>query len=80
MGQTNFDRIRASQGTMATFLSSMPIMTGPWDKAFDKHFCATCPVQDCNAEGCPHKEIREAVIPWWLGLEVDSGGGNHPGG
>lgn len=82
MEKTNFDRIAASTGTMATFLSSLPTMTGPWDEAFDRHFCAACSVQDCNAEGCPHKQVRDSVIWWWLGLaeEVDDSGGNHPGG
>jgi len=68
MAQTNFERITTSMEDMATFLTSLPVMSGPWDAAFDKHFCATCGVQDCNAEGCPHQEIRAAVIPWWLGM------------
>lgn len=77
---TNFDQITASTATLATFLASLPTMRGPWDEAFDQAFCSTCGVQDCNAEGCPHQKVRAAAILWWLGLEVGSNGGNHPGG
>ncbi len=80
MAQTNFDKITASTADMATFLASLPVLSGPWDAAFDKHFCAACGVQDCNAEGCPHQEIRAAVIPWWLKQEVDKGGAHSSGG
>ncbi len=66
MAQTNFDRITTSMEDMATFLASLPVMSGPWDAAFDKHFCTACGVQDCNAEGCPHQGVRSGVIRWWL--------------
>lgn len=66
--KTNFDQITASPAALAAFLSSLPILKGPWDEAFDKVFCSTCDVQDCNAEGCPHSPIRVTTVSWWLGL------------
>lgn len=64
--ETNFERITASPEALATLLASLHALTGPWDAAFDRAFCAACGVQDCNAEGCPHQGVRANVILWWL--------------
>lgn len=69
---TRFKQIAASPASMANFLSSLPTLKGPWDEAFDKAFCSTCGVQDCNAEGCPHQQIRDNVILWWLRLSSEA--------
>lgn len=78
--ETNFERITASLEALATLLASLHALTGPWDAAFDRAFCAACGVQDCNAEGCPHQGVRANVILWWLEKEADSGGGNDIAG
>lgn len=70
----NFEKMNASPEATAAFLASLPTLTGPWDRAFERHFCATCGVQDCNAEGCPHQGVRDNVILWWLGLEAKTDG------
>lgn len=66
---TNFQNITASALSLATFLADLPVLRGPWDEAFDLHFCQGCRVQDCNAQGCPNQAVRGNVIAWWLGLE-----------
>lgn len=53
---TKFDQITTSTSTLATFLAALPTMKGPWDEAFDKAFCSSCAVQDCNEEGVPVSE------------------------
>lgn len=68
---TKFDQITTSTSTLATFLAALPTMKGPWDEAFDKAFCSSCAVQDCNEEGCPYQKIRDAAILWWLTTPAD---------
>ena len=65
---TQFDRITASPEAMAAFLASLPCLDAPWDTAFHRHFCDTCPLEDCP-QACPHEAKRNSPA-WWLGLEV----------
>lgn len=45
---TEFERITKSGKTLSEFLSSLPILEGPWDKAFHKTFCKNCPSENCD--------------------------------
>lgn len=67
---TEFQRITASEDAMATMLEGLPTMSGPWDDAFHRAYCATCQMEDCAGENCPHQEIRRARIRWWMKQEV----------
>ena len=63
----NFERITASPEALGDFLASLPVLQGPWDDAFHRTFCDDCPVEDCDAEGCPHQTERNNPT-WWLKL------------
>lgn len=75
--KTNFNQITASPAALAAFLGALPVLTGPWDTAFHRKFCDTCPAENCDA--CPN-EARRDNPEWWLGLEVESIGENPAGG
>lgn len=62
---TQFEKITQSLETMAAFLEDMPVIDGPWDKAFHERFCADCLYLGCDA--CPHEEFRNNPR-WWLSL------------
>lgn len=66
---TEFERITKSGKTLSEFLSSLPILEGPWDKAFHKTFCKNCPSENCD-ENCPHEDKRNNP-EWWLSLEAE---------
>lgn len=67
----HFEKITASPAVLAAFLSSLEIMGGPWDGAFQQAFCRCCLKEDCDGPGgCPHQDIRGKLIPWWLDQEV----------
>lgn len=72
MPRTNFDRITASPEVLATFLASLPCLDAPWDDAFHRVFCDTCPTTDCP-QVCPHEAERNSPA-WWLKLEVRTDG------
>lgn len=70
----HFEKITASPDVLAAFLSSLEMMGGPWDGAFQQAFCCRCPEEDCDGPcGCPHQAVRENLIPWWLDQEVKKG-------
>ena len=39
---TQFEKITQSLETLAAFLEDLPVIDGPWDKAFHERFCANC--------------------------------------
>lgn len=65
---TNFEQLTASPDTLGAFLASLPVTDGPWDKAFQKEFCAGCPKEDCEPN-CPHQDKRDNPA-WWLKQEA----------
>ena len=50
---TNFEKITASPEALADFLSSLSVLSGPWDEAFHRRYCNAC-----TAENCPHNAER----------------------
>ena len=66
---TQFEKITQSLETLAAFLEDMPVIDGPWDKAFHERFCADCLYLGCDA--CPHEEFRNNPR-WWLSLGAEA--------
>lgn len=64
---TNYENVTQSPKVLSDFLSSLPIIEGPWNKSFQKTFCSACKKEDC--EKCPNEEQRNNP-EWWLQLEV----------
>lgn len=63
---TNFANITQSPEALGTFLSSLPVLEGPWDEEFHRRYCDGCTRTDCDGgEGCPHSEQRNNPL-WWL--------------
>lgn len=58
-----FERITQSPEALGEFLASLPVLTGPWDDAFNRSFCDACKAEDCNP--CPHQAQRNNPL-WWL--------------
>jgi hypothetical protein len=70
--QTYFERIAPSPEVLGEFLGSLPILQGPWDDDFQRHFCDACEAVNCDAENCPHQAERNNPT-WWLKLETGPG-------
>ena len=64
---TQFEKITESPEVLAAFLAALPVIDGPWDKEFQKRFCAGCAATDCDA--CPHAAERNNPV-WWLSLSA----------
>lgn len=66
---TNFEKITASPEALAAFLSSLPLLAGPWDEAFHRRYCDACSAEECGE--CENKALNNPL--WWLSLaaEVD---------
>ena len=65
---TNFANLTQSPEVLGAFLSSLPILEGPWDEEFHRRYCDGCTRTDCDGgEGCPHSEQRNNPL-WWLKL------------
>ena len=64
----NFEKITQSREALGEFLSSLPVVHGPWDTAFQSEFCASCTADDCD--GCAHAERNSPF--WWLGLPAEA--------
>lgn len=66
---TNFEKITASPEALAAFLSSLPVLSGPWDEAFHHRYCDACSAEECGE--CENKALNNPL--WWLSLaaEVD---------
>ncbi len=73
---TYFDQITASREALAEFLASIPALDTPWDKVFQRTYCADCSAENCDAENCPHQAERNSPT-WFLAQEV-ADGGNDP--
>lgn len=65
---TNFERLTQSPEVLAAWLEKLAAVNTPWEKAFDKAFCAECQNQNC--EQCQEEEYRVNPL-WWLGLEAE---------
>ena len=59
---TNFGKITESQEALAAFLSSLPVLSGPWDEAFHRRHCDDCPEIECGE--CENKALNNPL--WWL--------------
>ena len=66
---TNFEKITASPEALAAFLSSLPVLAGPWDEAFHRRYCDSCPAEECGE--CENKAINNPL--WWLSLAAEAG-------
>lgn len=65
---TNFANLTQSPEVLGAFLSSLPVLEGPWDEEFHRRYCDGCTRTDCDGgEGCPHSEQRNNPL-WWLKL------------
>ena len=65
---TNFANLTQSPEALGAFLSSLPVLEGPWDEEFHRRYCNGCTRTDCDGgEGCPHSEQRNNPL-WWLKL------------
>ena len=65
---TNFANLTQSPEALGAFLSSLPVLEGPWDEEFHRRYCDGCTRADCDGgEGCPHSEQRNNPL-WWLKL------------
>ena len=62
---SNYEKITASPEALGTFLSSLPVAVGPWEKEFQRTFCAECERENCDGEPCPHQDKRDNPL-WWL--------------
>lgn len=67
---TNFEKITASPEALAAFLSSLPVLSGPWDEAFHRRYCDACPAEECGE--CENKALNNPL--WWLSLAVEEVG------
>ena len=75
MAKTYFDQITASPEALAAFLASIPALDTPWDKVFQRTYCAACSAENCDAENCPHQAERNSPA-WFLAQEVADSGNN----
>ena len=67
---TNFEKITQNPDTLAAFLGSLPVLSGPWDDAFQARYCAECTKTECESGGgCPYQKRRNDP-GWWLSLEA----------
>lgn len=64
----NFERLTQSPEVLAAWLEKLTAVNTPWEKAFDRTFCAECQNQNC--EQCQEEEYRVNPL-WWLGLEAE---------
>jgi hypothetical protein len=71
---TIFEKITATPETLAELLGSLVNDdAGPWDTAFTKQYCATCPAKNCTDAVCALPEVYKdprKMAAWWLGLEA----------
>ena len=74
--KTYFKQITASPEALAAFLASIPALETPWDKVFQRTYCAVCSAENCDAGGCPHQAQRNSPA-WFLAQEV-ADDGNDP--
>ena len=66
---TNFEKITASPEALAAFLSSLPVLSGPWDEAFHHRYCDACSAEECGE--CENKALNNPL--WWLSLAAEEG-------
>lgn len=63
-----YDKLTESIETLGEFLKSLPVLESPWEREFQKLFCAGCNAENC--ENCRNEEYRNNPI-WWLGIDTD---------
>ena len=66
--ETNFEKITASPEALAAFLSSLPLLAGPWDEAFHRRYCDACSAEECG--GCENRALNNPL--WWLSLAAEA--------
>ena len=75
MSMKNFEKITASPEALARFLEGLDAVGAPWETEFHRTFCEKCEAETrspyCDAENCPHDEMRDNPL-WWLGLDVEA--------
>ena len=67
-GRSNFEKIAESPEALAAFLSSLPVLSGPWDEAFHRRYCDACSAEECG--GCENKALNNPF--WWLSLAAEA--------
>ena len=67
-GVTNFERLTQSPEALAAWLENLRAVNTPWERAFDRVFCAECQNQNCDQ--CPEEEYRVNPL-WWLGQKAE---------
>ena len=67
---TNFEKITATPEALAAFLSSLPVLSGPWDEAFHRRYCDACSAEECG--GCENRALNNPL--WWLSLAAEEVG------
>lgn len=70
MGNTVFNALTVDAGTLGKFLRSLPTLDAPWDTEFQKRYCGSCIVTNCDE--CIHDKERNNP-DWWLGLDMGAG-------
>ena len=68
---TIYEKLTASPTDLGEFLLSLPVIEGPWHRAFQRQFCDRCEKEECD--GCPNEQYR-ANPYWWLSLEAEERG------
>ena len=64
----NFEKITKSPEALGEFLSGLPVLSAPWDKAFNDRVCSSCSAENCD--NCARPERNNPL--WWLGLEAEA--------
>jgi len=69
--ETVFEAVTKDAAALAGLLGGLPVIEAPWDTAFQKHYCASCGADNCDA--CPNEAFRNNPA-WWLSLEAKAAG------
>ena len=66
---SNFEKLAASPEALGAFLESLTVINSPWEREFQRTFCAECKRPDCDGTPCIHKDKRDNPL-WWLTREA----------
>ena len=53
---SNFEKVAVSPEALGEFLNSLTVIHSPWEKEFQRTFCAECKRKSCDGRPCPHRE------------------------